>query len=379
MDVMEYEKGFLWSFGLCIVLFCALCPSVLPAVDNSDCFDCHSDESLTKESTDNVLQVEITESLYVDEDRFAKSIHNLNGVACIDCHSDIEELDWNEEVPHRSYLERVLCVSCHEDAGEEFKNSVHMKMRTKGITMTCYACHGYHYVQQMEGASVAERTNSICLKCHNPNQFHEWLPSGDAHFAHVECVVCHAPDVPRHIDLRFYDLLTKKFLNGNELREIIGHDLDKILEIIDGDHNEIIDMNEFDDLYFMLKQKNIRPTLRAELVADINSIAHQINRKSAQRTCESCHASDSPYFNAVSILLTGDDTSVDRYDVDRAILASYYVSDFYLLGGTRVKLLDKIGLLIIAGGAFTALGHFIIRELTGSLRQGKKDDTVRSA
>jgi len=190
----------------------------------------------------------------------------------------------------------------------------------------------------------------------------------------VECVVCHAPDVPRHIDLRFYDLLTKKFYDGDELLEIIGFDFDKIILAIDKNKNEIIDMNEFDDLFFMLKQKNIRPILRAELVADINSIAHQINRESAQKTCEKCHASDSPYFNAVSIILTRDDGTVERYNIDRAILESYYVSHFYLLGGTRVKLLDKIGLLIIAGGACAAFGHFIIRVLTIPIRRRKKNN-----
>jgi len=371
---MRKKTDFPLLYWLCIVLTCSLWPSILWAIDNSECFECHRDESLTKESTDNILQVAITESLYVDEDKFTKSIHNINGITCVDCHFDIEELDWNEEVPHAPYLERVYCVSCHENSGEEFKNSVHMKIRTKGITMTCYACHGYHYVQQMEGASVAERTNSICLNCHNPYQFHDWLPSGDAHFAHVECVVCHAPDVPRHIDLRFYDLLTKKFYKSDELFKSIGIDYDKIIQMIDENKDEIIDMNEFDDLHFMLKQKNIRPILRAELVADINSIAHQISRGSAQKTCEKCHASESPYFNAVSISLTRDDGTVKRYNIDRAILESYYVRHFYLLGGTRVKLLDKLGLLIIAGGACIAFGHFMIRVLTFSLRRRTKEN-----
>jgi hypothetical protein len=124
----------------------------------------------------------------------------------------------------------------------------------------------------------------------------------------------------------------------------------------------------------MLKQKNIRPILRAELVADINSIAHQIYRESAQKTCENCHASHSPYFNAVSIILTRADGTVERYNTDRAILESYYVSHFYLLGGTRVKLLDKIGLLIIAGGACTVFVHIIIRVLTIRLRRRKKEN-----
>jgi nitrate/TMAO reductase-like tetraheme cytochrome c subunit len=152
---MKRKNYFQWLYGLCILLAVPLCSPVSSANDNSLCFECHSDENLTKKSTDNVLQIEITESLYVDKDKFQKSIHNSNGITCMDCHADIEELNWDEEIPHSLELERVYCVFCHDKAAEEFKNSVHMKMRTKGITMTCYACHGYHYVQQMEGASVA--------------------------------------------------------------------------------------------------------------------------------------------------------------------------------------------------------------------------------
>ena len=211
-----------WGLGL--VCICFLWPTPVFAIENSECFECHSEVGLTKQSTDNILQTEIIELLYVDEDKFNHSVHNINGITCVDCHSDIEELNYDEEIPHKEYLAKVCCASCHEEAGDDFKNSVHMKMRKKGITMTCYACHGYHYVMRMEGASVAERENSICLKCHNPYQFHNWLPSRDSHFAYVECVVCHAPDVPRHINLRLYDLVTNSFYESDELFKVLKVD-----------------------------------------------------------------------------------------------------------------------------------------------------------
>ena len=143
---------------------------------------------------------------------------------------------------------------------------------------------------------------------------------------------------------------------------------------IDKNKDKIINPDEFDNLVLMLKQKKIRAIFHAELVADINSIAHQINRGSAQKTCQSCHSSDSPYFNAVSILLTRDDGTVERHNVDRSVLESYHVNHFYLLGGTRVKLLDKIGILILAGGACAALGHLTVRILTFPLRRRKKEN-----
>lgn len=362
-----------------MILYCSLisfldCSFCLPlwAVENSDCFDCHSDATLSKESTDNILGTELTESLFVDEDAFNHSIHNINGITCVDCHSDIKELDYDNDIPHAQYLKAVCCVSCHDEAGEEFKNSVHMKMRTKGITMTCYACHGYHYVKQMEGASVAERQNSICLKCHNPYQYHDWLPSGDAHFALVECVVCHAPDVPRHINLKFFDLVSNKFFKSDDLLEALGMKQENFMATIDKNSDGVINTDEFDDLVFMLKQKNIHAVFHAELVADINSIAHHINRGSAQKTCQNCHSANSPYFNSVSILMTGEGGDIHRYTIDRRVLESYYVSHFYLLGGTRMKLLDKIGILILAAGGFVVMAHLSIRVLTIPLRLKKE-------
>ncbi len=371
---MQRKTGSPYAWGLLLLAVCCLCPLRSLAIDNSECFDCHGDASLTKESTDNILNTEITESLYVDEEKFDKSVHNRNGITCVDCHSDIEELNYDNDVPHKKNLKKVCCASCHEQAGEDFKNSVHMKLRTKGITMTCYACHGYHYVRQMEGASVTERENSICLKCHNPYQFHELLPSRSTHFAHVECVVCHAPDVPRHINLRIYDLVSNSYYDSNRLFKLLGTDFNQLMKVVDKDGNSILDPDEFENLTLLLRQKNIHPVFHAELVADISSIAHHVNKGTAQKTCQKCHSASSPYFNTVEVVFNRDDGTVDSYRVDRAVLETYYVKHFYLLGGTRMKLMDRIGLLILAGSACAVGLHLTARILTIPLRRKNKGE-----
>lgn len=372
---MQRKTGSPTVLGLLVVMLWCLWPLASPAIDNSECLDCHGDPSLTKESTDNILNTEITESLYVDEDRFNQSVHNINGITCVDCHSDIEELNYDEDVPHKKELRRVVCASCHEEAGQDFKDSVHMKMRTKGVTITCYACHGYHYVRQMEGASVTERENSICLKCHNPFQFHQWLPSRSSHFANVECVVCHAPDVPRHINLKIYDLVSNTFYDSSMLFKVLGVDFDQLMRTVDNNGDQEIDADEFENLVLLLKQKNIHPVFHAELVADISSIAHHVNRGTAQKTCQKCHSATSPYFDSVQVVFTRDDGTVDRYKVERAVLETYYVNHFYLLGGTRMKLMDRIGLLILAGGACAVGLHLTARILTIPLRTKDEEET----
>nr|WP_320009868.1 cytochrome c3 family protein [uncultured Desulfobulbus sp.] len=350
--------------GACLLAACTLWPLQVLAVENSECMECHSDETLTKKSTDNILQVELTKSLYVDEDAFNHSVHNANGITCVDCHTDIEALNWDEDLPHAATLQPVQCAMCHEESAVEFKDSVHMAMRTKGISMTCYACHGYHNVKQMASASVSERMDYVCLKCHNPYQSHDWLPSKESHFANVDCVVCHSPNAPRHTHLRFFDLATGTYDQTDSLMEKIGVSAKDFMATVDTDKDGAVNQGEFDDLMLRLKLKNIRTVLHAELVAAIDASAHGIVKQGAQKECGQCHSSNSSYFNEVNIVFPNPDGGIVHHKVDRSVLESYYVSHFYLLGGTRIKLLDKIGLIIVAGGVLVVLGHLTMRLLT---------------
>ncbi len=361
-------------YGLFFLFLCFLWPSAGLAIENSECMDCHSDESLTKECTDNILQTSITESLYVDEDKFNHSVHNINGITCIDCHTDIEELNWDEELPHKMYLEPVVCTTCHEEEGEAYKKSVHMEILKKGITMRCYACHGYHYVEYSETATVAERGNNYCLKCHNPYQYHEWLPAKEAHFSMVECVVCHSPEVPNKIHLNFIDLVSNKLYTSNEILDALGVDYDEFMPLLDTNKDGIINSSELENLALMLRLKNIHAVFHVELLAELLPIAHEVKRGTAEQDCVKCHSANSTYFDSVSILMTRDDGTIDRYEVDRAVLESYNLSHFYLMSGTRVKLLDKIGFLLLAGGACGALGHLTIRIFTIPIRRKRKTD-----
>lgn len=359
-------------YGLFFV-FGFLCPPPLQAIENSECFDCHGDKNLTKESTANILKTNITVQLYVDEDKFNHSVHNINGITCVDCHSDITELDYNAEVPHKKTLERVCCATCHEEEGNAFKSSVHMEILNKGITMRCYACHGYHDVMQMESALLAVRENRFCLRCHNPYQYHEWLPAKEPHFSLVECIVCHAPDVPQQIHLHFVNLVTNQFYDSDEIIKILGIKNDQFMPMLDRNKDKIINVDEFESLIMILRQKNVHARFHAELVADLVPVAHDVKRGIAQKTCEKCHSADSSYFNSVFFVFKRDDGSVDRHEVDRAVLKSYNMGHFYLMAGTRVSLLDKIGFYLIVAAAMGVFGHLAIRILTIPLRRKNND------
>jgi len=242
--------------------------------------------------------------------------------------------------------------------------------------MRCYACHDYHYVTHHQALSVSERENRMCLRCHNPYQGHDWLPQKKAHFDFVECTTCHTSDVPHHIHLSFHDLLGNRLLSGNEILTTLGIDHGQFMPLVDGNQDGIIDFDEFDRLVLMLRQRNVHTSVHAELVAEMTPQVHRIRRGGgAEGRCEACHSARSPFFDAVTIVLSMDDGTVNHYQVERNVLESYHARHFYALGGTRMRLLDRIGFLLMAVGVFVVMAHLSIRVATIPLRRRERNGT----
>jgi hypothetical protein len=128
--------------------------------------------------------------------------------------------------------------------------------------------------------------------------------------------------------LRFFELVTNKFYRCDALLDIPGIGYDQFMPTIDTNKDKIINPDEFDNLVLMLKQIKFCALFQAEIVADVISIAHQINRGSAQKTCQNCYLSDSPYFS----------------------------------------------LLVLTGGACAAFGHLTVKILTIPYCRRKKED-----
>ena len=268
-----------------IIISFTFFPSMNYAIENEECNGCHSDESLNRTEEQNIDSHYMRINLFVDENKFNNSVHNINGIICVDCHDDIEELNYDEEVPHKKSLEPVSCPTCHEDEGIAFVNSVHMQARGKGIIMKCYACHDYHYVTHQEAFSIAERENSMCLKCHNPNRSHDWLPQKNAHFDLVECTACHAPEVSHHIHLKLYDLVNNEFLSGEEILETLKIEYADFMSLLDKDEDGSINNEELDNLVLILRQKGVHSIFHAELVAELEPAVHQIIINEAAKNC----------------------------------------------------------------------------------------------
>ncbi len=131
------------------------------AIENSDCFACHSAKELTK--TDKAGQVV---SLFVDEKEYGASIHGKN--LCTSCHADITE------VPHPDGFtpKPVACSSCHRVETQIYLKSDHGQAVAKGESEAagCKDCHGHWHtlLNSRNPQSPVNRVNipQTCGRCH---------------------------------------------------------------------------------------------------------------------------------------------------------------------------------------------------------------------
>lgn len=107
------------------------------AHENSDCFMCHADKTLSKKRDGKTI------SLYVNENELTATVHG--GLACTSCHSDLV----GKELPHEENLAPAAgCGTCHAKEQNEFADSLHGKALAKGdkLAPRCQNCHGSHNI-----------------------------------------------------------------------------------------------------------------------------------------------------------------------------------------------------------------------------------------
>jgi len=148
-----------WTACVCILTLWIGSAPLAKALDNSDCFACHSDPTLVKTNAAGKAV-----SLFVDQDKFEHSIHGKN--LCTSCHSDITDL------PHSETHKPVSCSQCHRIESDIYLKSDHGIALSSGITeaATCQACHGaaHTLLDNRNPASPVNRANipDTCAKCH---------------------------------------------------------------------------------------------------------------------------------------------------------------------------------------------------------------------
>src|SRR5512138_1062817 len=92
------------------------CAARVPAATNPNaaCLECHSDKTLYKT---NAAGQGI--SLFVDEAKFAATVHKTN--TCATCHTDITDKHPDDNLAAKP----VDCGACHQESAKQYGASIH--------------------------------------------------------------------------------------------------------------------------------------------------------------------------------------------------------------------------------------------------------------
>jgi hypothetical protein len=284
---------------------------------------------------------------------------------CTDCHSAhaVKSLAVYEPATGEP------CKNCHENIFEAYAQSVHGEARESGNVIRashiqapiCADCHRAH---DIAAVAASDRLQSTCLDCHEGASLaHEdWLPNAGLHLDVVACAACHSPMAERRIDLQLYDKLTDAPIGRHENDAVFEERVREIDAAGDG-----LDPLELWSLIRQTSQEGQATdvTLHGRMEVSTGVDAHRLAVKtSAVRDCQSCHQYGADAFQNVTVSVIGPDGRKQRYEADSEVLNSVVsvaaVSDFYLLGGTRIKLLDGLLILGLIGGLAIPLGHMAI-------------------
>ena len=175
------------AMTLCFFLYSS---SVKSQVTETNCLDCHNDQTLTMDKNGTKI------NLFVDKGILDASVHNQ--LKCEKCHVGFDP----ENIPHKKNIQPINCMTCHNDAN--LKHLFHPQIaQAKGIEtskdVSCKGCHGTHNVEKPIKLDSEINLSSIsksCGICHSKviNQFNT-SAHGIALSQNVDgaptCLTCH--------------------------------------------------------------------------------------------------------------------------------------------------------------------------------------------
>ena len=391
----------------------------VPNADSQVCLSCHAEAGMKKAMAGGESL-----SLQIQGKAFAKSAHN--DIGCAGCHPNVDVAkhpapDGKKKVSLREYsIARMeTCRQCHEDKFKLYEGSIHAALVREGnsVAPLCGDCHSPHAVRAKPGATPmaevacrqchsdiydayatsvhgqsraqagssaplcpdchkahdvapaasGEPIKEVCLTCHASalSDHQKWLPNADRHFQAVSCGACHAPGVPRRVDLKLFDtgadakIAEKQGVPWFEARahsaDLKGQGLDALAVqslLTEFNHNG----NGNNTV--------LRGRLEVANGADGHRLAH---KEKAVKECTNCHQAGADPFQKVTLSMVDGNGRPMRVGAQKEVLNSALSVDsvrgFYAIGGTRIKLLDWALLAVLAIGVMVPIGHFTLRWL----------------
>lgn len=386
------------------------------------CLTCHHQQLSTSINGEVI-------SLTVDEEWIRSSVHSRHG--CIDCHASYSRQDHPRpefnSVRELAIMASEACARCHPDKSAQHKGSIHFAMLSAGNKRTpvCSDCHGAHavgpkaladtmagqpcrkchqdifaayqgsvhgvakqsgaghapicsdchYAHEVKPAMASRSPREMCMACHpGVASLHDkWLPNTEAHFNAVACTACHVPEgYKRSVYLRATQGEKGMMMSDSVMRKILAG-TKVVLAAAKGDHLEA------DELWRLYSDKSTGADVHLNGTVNLNDRrhAHRLAPKTeAVRQCEWCHSANAEFFQSVSMAVARTDGREALYEVDSEALKSVYamlpLNQFYVLGGTRIRVLDYIGGAMVLGGIMVPIAHGTLRALTRNLRRRRQ-------
>ena len=352
---------------------------------DGDCTDCHEDIDDDSHATDKppvesrrAFALELNEACKSCHKKhvtqYADSVHaallregSEQAPLCSDCH----DVHTQQSVKIVRPVAETPCLKCHQEIGKAYVNDIHGRTRIADGERAplCADCHQAHAIR---AASADAGLKDACLRCHEDAaaRHKEWLPNAERHFSAISCPVCHAPTAERRVNLRLYDRKA-----GQQLAEKTG--VPRFQKLVHAADQEGQGLNER-ALWSLLQQFGSEGSpgdvvLRGRLEVRSGEQAHQLADKAGSiRDCDTCHRADAQAFQSVVLTIAGPDGRPLRAGVDSKVLNSLVaiesVRGFYAIGATRIKLLDWLLALVVAGSIGGVLTHMTIKWATRRIR-----------
>lgn len=358
------------------------------------CTECHKEFSPTQHPVRVFESVadyrakakDVCSNCHKDEvQKFDKSIHamalnkgNLQSPDCLKCH-DYHKVS---KITIDKKAQTDLCVKCHSKEGQAFKSSIHNEavIQGKQNAPTCANCHNAHDVMPTNIANL----NNSCAKCHRDikTSHNKWIWNPpvrlttfvDTHLNSASCAACHT-DAKKSISLVLMEKSKNKALTEEEIAQKLGIASANVKNKIDSNGDGKVSENELWQFMNTLKTK-----VKAELAGRIDVLepndAHKILAKSkATKDCATCHNPSADFVGKLEINKEG--TKPAKFEVDKKAFNSAYaipnISDFYVLGTTKIKILDILFFIALLGGIAVPVGHITLRILTAPIRRKRRE------
>jgi hypothetical protein len=319
---------------------------------NAGCITCHGDKKA------------VDARVYIDPLKLGHTTHSRFG--CTTCHDAITAA----HPTVKSVARTTTCGDCHAAMTAEYARSPH------SAKVSCGGCHNPHQVSQLVEVS-GDDLNRQCTNCHSVIKITAshatWLPQTEIHLETVACVTCHSGAENFVVNLyiaRKQDGREKLAPAGyEELQKLAG--AKELQTLIDTNHDGYISLNElrifnrngvYHDYCLKTMLTPVKPT-------------HDFKTFESRWNCTFCHGSGTQTMQTSFLSIPQKDGTYTRVAVEKGAVLDILnaIPDFYLTGAGRNALLNKIGLVIIAGGLIMPVGHGFLRFLSRKNRSDKGD------